>query len=159
MKEIRDILEDKNLPIAIAENINLVYKDSGTVTTKMRSPLLYDFSNRKKHPYSEFPDGLYITKISEKGDSTSIQGDYAISYSKTNIAEIKGDVSVVNYTKKYQLKTSQLYWDQKLHYFFSEKKFTLITPTDSLYGTGFESSENLSNWHIKNNSGNLQVSD
>jgi len=159
IKEIHDILEDKNLPIAIAENINLVYKDSGTITTKMRSPLLYDFSNRKNHPYSEFPKGIYITKIKENSDSTSIKGDYAISFSKTNISEIKGNVEVTNYGKNYKLTTSQLYWDQQLHYFFSEKKFTFITATDTLYGTGFESSENLTNWHVKNNSGSIQVTD
>ena len=159
IKEIHDILEDRNLPIAVAENIHLVFKDSGVIETKMKSPLLYDYSNRKKHPYSEFPQGIYITKIEENDDSTSIQGDYAITYSKTNVSEIKGNVQVVNYAKKYRLNTSQLYWDQKLHYFFSEKKFTLITPSDTLYGAGFESSENLSHWHIKNNSGSLQVSD
>ncbi len=159
IKEIQDILADKNLPIAVAENINLIYKDSGVITTKMRSPVLYDFSNRKKHPYSEFPKGIHITKITSNGDSTSIQGDYAISYTKTNVSEIKGNVKVTNYEKKYTLTTSQLYWDQKLHYFFSEKEFRLITPSDTLYGTGFESSENLTNWHVKNNSGSLQVSD
>ena len=67
IKEVRDFLADKNLPIGVAENINMVYKDSGNITTKMLSPLLYDFSNRKEHPYTEFPEGLHITKIYSGG--------------------------------------------------------------------------------------------
>lgn len=159
IKEVRDYLADKNLPIGKAENINLVYKDSGAVTTKMRSPVLYDFSNRETHPYSEFPKGIHIAKVTKNGDSTTIQGNYSISYSKTEMAEIRGEVIVVNYERKYSLYTSQLFWDQKEHYFLTEKKFTLITPTDTLYGVGFESNEDLTNWHVKNNSGTLQVDD
>jgi len=159
IKEVQDFLADKNLPIGVAENINLVYKDSGQVTTKMRSPLLHDYSNRKEHPYSEFPKGIHITKVTKNGDSTTVKGDYSISYSKTEMAELRGNVVIVNYEKKYSLFTSQLFWDQKEHYFLTEKKFSLITPTDTLYGVGFESSEDLSNWLIKNNSGSLQVND
>lgn len=159
IKKVQDFLADKNLPIGVAENINLVYKDSGEVTTKMISPLVHDFSNRKEHPYSEFPKGIHITKITSNGDSTTVEGDYSINYTKTQMAEIRGNVVVVNYEKKYTLYTSQLFWDQREHYFLTEKKFSLITPTDTLYGVGFESSEDLSNWLIKNNSGTLQVND
>ncbi|HIP47889.1 MAG TPA: LPS export ABC transporter periplasmic protein LptC [Lutibacter sp.] len=157
IKEVRDYLADKNLPIGISKNIYTVYKDSGMVNTIIRSPLVYDYSNREKHPYSEFPDGIFITKIDINKDSTTVKGNYAISYSKTEISEIKGNVVVTNYSKNYTLYTEQLFWDQNQHYFITEKAFTLITPTDTLYGTGFESSENLSNWQAKNNSGSLSV--
>jgi len=157
IKEVRDLLADKNLPIGVAENINMVYKDSGYITTKLISPLLYDFSNRYDHPYSEFPRGLQITKFSGRGDSTVVSGNYAITYTKTEIAELKDSVVVINYGKKYTLLTAQLFWDQKQHYFVTEKAFTLITPSDTIFGVGFESSENLENWHAKNNRGSLMM--
>ena len=159
IKEVRDFLADENLPIGVAENINTVYKDSGQITTKLLSPLLYDYSNRDRHPYSEFPQGLHITKIDENRDSITVDGDYAITYSKTNIAEIRKHVIIVNYTNNYKLKTEQIFWDQNLHYFVTEKPFTLYTPTDTLMGEGFESKENLTQWYVKNNSGVLQVND
>jgi len=159
IKEVRDYLFDKNLPIGVSTSILTVYKDSGRVSTILKSPLVYDFSNREEHPYSEFPKGLFITKYGNNNDSTTVSGDYAISYSKTEIAEIKDNVIVINYAKNYKLYTEQLFWDQKLHYFISEKKFTLITATDTLYGTGFESSEDLNNWQAQNNSGSISVND
>ena len=99
IKEVQDFLADKNLPIGVAKNINLVYKDSGEIVTKMQSPLVLDYSNRKAHPYSEFPKGIYITKFSKEGDSTTISGNYSITYTKTKISEIRDSVVIINYKK------------------------------------------------------------
>jgi LPS export ABC transporter protein LptC len=159
IKEVHDFLSDKNLPIGVSVNINTVYKDSGLISTKLKSPLFKDFSNRTEHPYSEFPEGINITKIERNGDSTNVTGKYAISYTKTEIAEIRDEVVVTNYANKYTLYTPQLFWDQKNHFFITEKKFTLITPSDTLKGVGFESTENLTNWHAKDISGSLHVNE
>ena len=52
-KEVQDFLADKNLPIAVGKNIFHVYKDSGKITSKLITPILRDFTNRKEHPYNE----------------------------------------------------------------------------------------------------------
>jgi len=157
--EVRDFLADKNLPIGAADHISMIYKDSGNITTKMTSPLLLDFSNREEHPYTEFPEGIHITKIYNTGDSLTVDGNYSISYSKTNVSELKEKVVIINHKEKYTLKTSQIFWDQKYHYYITEKPFVFITPTDTLEGEGIEATENLKKWHIKNNSGVLQVNE
>ena len=144
-KEVRDFLAEKNLPIAVAKDAYHVYKDSGRVTSRLITPLLNDFSNRRNHPYKEFPIGIKIVNFENDGrDSITIIGDYALSYSKTLISEIKGNVVVINHTEKSKLETSQLFWDQKNKYFFSEKSFVLTDPTDTIKGIGFESREDLS---------------
>ena len=53
IKEVQDFLAEKNLPIGVAKNINLIHTDSGKIKTNLISPLMYDFSNRKNHPYTE----------------------------------------------------------------------------------------------------------
>ncbi|WP_243739328.1 LPS export ABC transporter periplasmic protein LptC [Flavicella sediminum] len=156
VKEVKDFLADKNLPVGESENVRYVYKDSGKVVTRLNTPLLYDFSNRKEHPYSEYPEGVVIVTIDKTGtDSTTISGDYARSYTKTSISEIIGNVVVYNHTEKTKLETSQLYWDQKINYFFTEKEFKLTLDQDTIYGTGFESKHNLQNWVMKKTSGEL----
>lgn len=143
-KEVRDFLAEKNLPIAIAKNAYHVYKDSGKVTSKLITPLLNDFSNRKDHPYKEFPEGVKIVNFdNNEKDSVTVIGDYALSYSKTLISEIKGNVVVVNHTDRTRLETSQLFWDQKNKYFFTEQDFVLMTRTDTINGIGFESKQDL----------------
>ncbi|MEX6627207.1 LPS export ABC transporter periplasmic protein LptC [Tenacibaculum salmonis] len=157
-KEVRDFLADKNMPVGTAKNIYHIKKDSGKITSKTKAPIFHDFSNRKQHPYTEFPKGIEIISIdkSEK-DSTSITGNYAITYNKTAISEIKGNVVILNYNENTKLETNQLFWDQKEHYFFTEDGFRLTTLQDTINGFGFESKENLTKWIAKDITGNLQA--
>ena len=156
-KEVKDFLADKNLPIGEAFNIVHQHTDSGRIDVKMRAPLMLDFSNRDNHPYTLFPDGIEITTIDISGDSTTIKGDYAKSYKKTEVSEIKNNVVIVNHAQRNKLLTDQIYWDQKTHYFFTEKKFAFYTATDTIYGTGFEATEDLENWWVKNQTGIISI--
>lgn len=157
-QEVRDFLASKNLPIGVAKNAFHVYKDSGRITSKLKTPLQLDFSNRESHPYSEFPKGIEIINFDTNGiDSVTISGNYALSYNKTKVSEIKGNVVVQNHSEGSKLVTSQLFWDQNTHYFFSEKAFTLTTTKDTIYGIGFECLEDLSKHLAKKTTGKLQT--
>ena len=156
-KEIRDLLLQKNMPIGTSKNTHHVHKDSGRISSKTSTPLLLDFSNRKAHPYNEFPKGIKIVSIDKNGkDSTTIQGNYAINYSKTKVSEIRGNVIIINHTENTKLETNQLFWDQKEKYFFTEDGFRLTTVKDTINGFGFESKENLTKWIAKDITGKLE---
>tara|TARA_B110001454_G_scaffold120475_1_gene112473 strand:- start:1291 stop:1887 length:597 start_codon:yes stop_codon:yes gene_type:complete len=155
-QEVRDFLASKNLPIGVAKNAFHVYKDSGRITSKLITPLLHDFSNRKQHPYNEFPKGVKIINFDGK-DSVTVTGNYALSYSKTEISELIGNVVVINHSENSRLVTEQLYWDQNTKYFFSEKAFTLSTLKDTVYGVGFECKEDLSQHLAKKTIGRLET--
>ncbi len=157
-KEVRDFLASKNLPVGKATDAYHVYKDSGKITSKLITPLLRDFSNRKKHPYSDFPEGIKIINFEKNGiDSVTIVGDYAIHYPKTTVSELVGNVEVINHTENTKLLTEQLFWDQKTKYYFSEKPFTLTTSKDTIFGIGFECKEDLSKHLAKKTTGKLQT--
>ncbi len=147
--EVRDLLKDKNRPIGQAKNINHRYKENGIVKNILRSPLLLDYSNRYEHPYQEFPLGVEIVMIKNKKDSTKITGKYAVSYERTGISEIVGNVIIHNYSKKMILETNQLFWDQKKEYVFTEEGFRLTSPRGVIKGYGFESKQNLTEWVAK----------
>ena len=157
-EEVRNFLEEKNLPIGSAKEAFHVYKDSGRITSKLITPLLLDFSNRKKHPYNEFPEGIKIINFSNKGkDSVTIIGNYALSFVKTAVSEIKGNVVVVNHTDKLRLETAQLFWDQKTKYFVSEKAFVMYKENDTITGVGFECKEDLSKHLAKKITGSIET--
>ena len=144
-QKVRDFLADKNLPVGTAKDAYHVYKDSGRITSKLITAVMLDFSNRTAHPYSEFPDGIKIVNFEKNGmDSITITGDYALSYATTSISEITGNVVVVNHTEKSRLETEQLFWDEKTKYFVSEKAFKLTKESDTIFGIGFESKDDLS---------------
>ncbi len=157
LKEVQDFLADKNLPIGVAKNVNLIHTDSGKVTTNLITPLMNDYSNRENHPYTEFPKGLKITTYDKNGDSVVLKADYAITYTKTNISEATKNVSIVNYADNSTLKTSQLFWDGNVHYIYTEKEFTLITQLDTIHGKGIDASEDLSKINMKSIYGTIYV--
>ncbi len=158
-QKVRDFLIDKNLPIGKANNIYHIYKDSGRITSKLISPLMLDFSNRKEHPYSEFPNGIKIINFDNQFDSVTIIGNYALNYSKTSISEIRGNVVVVNHTDNSTLKTEQLFWDEKNNYFISEKSFKLTKENDTIFGVGFESKDDLTKHLAKKTTGKLETTE
>ena len=157
LKEVQDFLAEKNLPIGVAKNIYTIQTDSGLVKTKLISPILHDFSNREDHPYMEFPEGLMVVTYDKNGDSVVLNADYSITYTNTNISEIKNNVNITNYADESKLITDQLFWDANEHYIYTEKKFTLITATDTIHGKGFESNEDLSKLNMKSISGTIYV--
>jgi LPS export ABC transporter protein LptC len=151
--EVRDLFLTKNQPVRVTEGMNHVYKDSGRVTSKLITSLLLDFSNRTDHPYNEFPKDIVLVSYSNRGkDSITIRGDYCITYTKTLISELKGNVVILNHTDKSKLVTDQLYWDQNTDYLFSEEKFTLTSPDNVINGVGFESKKDLSKFLAKQTS-------
>lgn len=159
-QKARDFLADKNLPVGTAKDIYHMYKDSGRITSKLIANKMLDFSNREAHPYSEFPNGIKIINFENKGaDSVTIIGDYAITYSKTSISEIRGNVVVKNHTDKSKLVTEQLFWDEKTKYFVSEKPFTLTKENDTIFGIGFESKDDLSKHLAKKTRGKLETTE
>ena len=60
IKEVQDFLADKNLPVGVAKNVNLIHTDSGRIKSRLITPLLHDYANREMHPYQEFPKGIQI---------------------------------------------------------------------------------------------------
>ena len=157
LKEVEDFLAQKNLPIGIAKNIYLIHTDSGKVKTKLIAPIMNDFSNRKNHPYTEFPNGIVVVTFDEKGDSVTLSADYSINYTITNISEVKNNVKVINHAENSKLNTDQLFWDANEHYIYTEKEFMLITKTDTIYGKGFESNEDLSKLNMKSVHGTIYI--
>lgn len=158
-QEIRDLLADKNLPIGVAKNVTNIYTDSGRVTSTLAAPLLHNYSNRTNHPYTEFPAGVRVVTYDTNKDSVVVTGNYAIIFSKTSISEIKENVVITNHAEQKKLTTSQLFWDQKTKYFYTEKPFTLYTLTDTLHGVGFDAKEDLSQFSAKEGSGIIYINE
>ena len=151
--EVKNLFSTKNLPIGVVKDMFHVYKDSGKISSKLITPLLRDFSNRRNHPYNEFPKGIILISYSNNGlDSITIKGDFCLTYTKTLISELKGNVEIYNHTDKSKLITEQLFWDQNTDYLFSEKKFTLTSPDNVINGIGFESKKDLSKFLAKQTS-------
>ena len=151
IKNVKKLNLKDDAPVAIGKEINLKYTDSGLLTANLITPTLLDFSNFE-FPYREFPDGI-ILYFYQGSKTTTIKADYAIQYQNTNLVDLRKNVSVIT-ADSLVLNATQLYWDQKNQWVFTDLPYT-ITFSDGSYndGIGFDSSEDFTTFISKKNQG------
>lgn len=121
--EIQKLSYSKRFPVGEAENMFLVYTDSGKVKSTLRSPYNKDFSNQQ-FPFTEFPKGIILEFFDEKNNKSVVTSDYAILYNETRLVDLRGNV-VLNTHDGNVLEAPQLYLDQDKEWIFTEGKFKL----------------------------------
>ena len=129
------------MPSGRAENFNLKYTDSGRITSILVSPLMLDYAT-VAFPFTEFPDGMNITFYDKGGKKTFVKSDYAVTYKKTNLIDLQGNVDIRTEDGQI-LTTSQLYYDQTNEWFFTEKKFKFTDPKGVSNGEGIDFSKDF----------------
>ena len=153
--EIKEINNINDLPVGIAENINLVYTDSARVKAILKSPLNKDFTNLK-FPYSEFPNGVKITFFDANKNETFVTSNYAVTYNKTNIVDLVGNV-LIELSDGSVLKTSQLFWDPEQELLFTEQNFTFKNDDYDIKANRLDANRQFTIFNTGKLDGNLTV--
>lgn len=149
-EEIRKSRIKSDAPIAQGTGINLKYTDSGKVTTHLKATRMSDYSNAG-FPYKEFPDGVEVTFIDEEGKENIITSKYAILYDNTDLIDLQDEVTLFT-SDSVTLNASQLYWDQKNNWIFTDKPYRLVTADGSSNdGDLFDSNKDFTNFVSLNN--------
>lgn len=149
--EVKKLNLKDDAPVAVGEQINLKYTDSGKLAANLITPQLLDYSNFN-FPYREFPKGINLY-FYEKNKKTIIQADYAIRFEKTNLVDLRNNVKIIT-ADSIVLTAKQIYWDQKNNWVFTDQEYT-ITFSDGSFnqGSGFDSSEDFTTFLSRKNQG------
>lgn len=154
LKDVQKFNQSSFVPTGEADSINLKYTDSGKIKSILKSPKMLDYSNIK-NPFTEFPIGISVTMFDDNGKTTTIVADYAISYKKTDIIDLQGNVVINSHDGK-KLETSQLYFDQKNEWFFTEKEFKYTDEAGGyLQGPGVDFSKDFKIFNMQKSSGEV----
>lgn len=141
-KDVQKINKSSLSAIGEADTVNLKYTDSGRIKAILIAPKMLDFGNAS-FPYNEFPKGIHVTLYDENQKKSFIESDYAITYKRTDIIDLQGNVKITSEDGKI-LETTQLYYDQKREWFFTEKKCKLtLGPGNEFYTKGFDASRDF----------------
>lgn len=141
-KDVQKINMANFAPVGEADTVNLKYTDSGKVKAILLTPKMLDFANAS-FPYTEFPQGIDVTLFDGNQKKSFVKSDYAIRYKGTNIIDLQGNVTITSDDGKI-LETTQLYYDQKREWFFTEKKCKLtLGPGNIFYTKGFDASRDF----------------
>ncbi|MES2865105.1 MAG: LPS export ABC transporter periplasmic protein LptC [Bacteroidota bacterium] len=154
LKDVQRIYKTSFVPTGEADSINLKYTDSGRVKSIVQSLKMVDYSTAK-NPFVEFPKAVLVTLIDDNGNRTTVVADKAISYKKTEVIDLIGNVKITTFDGKV-LETNQLYFDQKNEWFFTEESFKFKDADGSfLQGVGIDFSKDFKVFNMQNNNGEV----
>ncbi len=136
-KDLSSFLRAADIPISSAIEINTVHTDSGFVSSILNSPKMLNFSNAN-FPYFEFPSDIEVILFDENNNQTKIIADYAISYSNSDLIDLRGNVIVSTHLLD-TLITDQLYYDRVEEWLFTNFDFRYVSSDKDIYGVGFDS--------------------
>ena len=142
LKNVRKLTETSFAPSGSVDSIHLKYTDSGRIKSVLKSPKMLD-----------------LTLFEENGNKSTIVANYAISYKKTKIIDLQGNVIITSYDGK-KLETSQLYYDQKNEWFFTEKPFKYTDEIGGyLEGPGVDFSKDFKVFNMQRSKGEVNSID
>ncbi len=132
-------------------NSTVTSSKNGIVGAVIKYGHMQRFMKRK---VVEFDSGIVVDFYDEQGVHTSKLTSHRGRLDEaTNNIEAIGNVLVVSDTG-ITLKTERLKWDNSIEKIISNNFVTIVTAErDTFYGNGFESDQNLENWHITGFSG------
>ena len=94
----------------------------------------------------------------KKNQETIVTANYAITYNKTHIVDLIGNVIINTYDGSV-LKTSQLYWDPEQEWLFTEKKFTFKSIDYDIVATRLDANRSFTIFNTGELDGQVVVED
>ena len=98
---------------------------------------MLNFSNAA-FPYFKFPNNLELVLIDKNNNKTKIIADYAISYSNSDLIDLRGNVIISTHLMD-TLITDQLYYDRAKEWLFTNYDFRYVSSDKDIFGRGFDS--------------------
>ena len=148
LKQVQKSSRTEFAPTSEAENFVLKHTDSARIKYILKSPLVYDYKNLE-FPFTEFPKGIDLTMYDSNATQSFITSDYAINFEKSEIIDLQGNVKVTSQSGD-RLETTQLYYDRKRNWIFTEKKCKITDSGGVWYCEGFDSKNDLTELEARN---------
>jgi LPS export ABC transporter protein LptC len=149
-------LNEKRIMVERAQNVVSLFSQEGRMKAKLSAPVMLRYE--VDSIYIEFPKTLHVDFYDSTGQKESQLDALYAKYMESSNKVLLRDSVVVASVKGDTLRTSELWWDQNAHKFFTDKLVRLKTVDKTIYGgKGLEAEEDLSLWTIFETTGSLVV--
>lgn len=151
---ITKIQKEYDGPMLELEDVVFYYSDSALVKVKGITPHRMEYANGDQ----EFPEGLYLEFYDDEGKIESTIDANVAFYNKEEDHWLGQEgVVVVEVETGKNLKTEELYWKPTEEKIYTEKFVTITSEDEVLYGKGLEAKQDLSEYTIKNPTGDFHL--
>ena len=156
-KNSKEQLSKKDALVEVAKEVELLYSDSAVVRVKIQGPKLLNHLD-KENPYDEFTEGVKIDFFDALEQPSSVlTGKYALHYPLKNQVIIRDSCVWQSLGSQEKLEAFELIWDENLEKVYSNKLVIITTPTEKIWGYGFETNQDFTRWKINKPQGRLAV--
>jgi hypothetical protein len=156
-KKNKEQISKKDALVEVAKEVQLLYSDSAVVRIKVTGPKLLSHID-KENPYDEFSEGVKMDFFDALQQPSSIlTGKYALRYPLKNQVIIRDSCVWQSLGSQEKLEAFELIWDENLQKVYSNKLVIITTPTEKIWGYGFETNQDFTRWKINKPQGRLAV--
>jgi LPS export ABC transporter protein LptC len=147
LEDIQKIQQQQESGIERADSVTLLYSDSAVVRMAATAPQMLYYLD-PKNPRREFPKGLHVNFFDDQQQpSAQLTARYAEQSDQTQKITLRDSVVIWN-RRDQQLQTEELFCDEREQKIYSNRFVTITTPTYIMYGTGFRSNLDFSDWYL-----------
>jgi hypothetical protein len=155
--EVKDLFDYPDPNIEVVVEPKIVFSDSAKVQARITAPIMHRESSSGVYGKDIFPDGVKAKMYNKDGKISSwLNADYGENRRKTNEIMVERNVLLYN-TEGDTLRAEELIWDQEEHLLHTDKFVRMTSEGQLIYGFGFRSREDFSEWEIKAFKGMVEV--
>lgn len=154
--EMQRKLSKQDLQKERIEEVEMLYSDSAIVRMRIQAPILFNYIETGKEK-KEFAEGLKVDFYNENAIITStLTAQYAIQHQRENRIVIQKKV-VVKSKNGEMLETEELIWNELQKELYTDKAVKISTKDELIYGYGFRSNQEFTEWKISKVNGRFNV--
>ena len=143
---VKEFIVEKDLPIEVIKQADMIHTENGKIKVRIVANKIERFQNQQPGLiFSEHMEVYFYNDSSElqstlMANNASIDEDTKIMLAQNNVILTSND------DKK--LETEELVWDEKQEKIYTDKKVKITTGKEVVYGEGFTSNPDFSQYSI-----------
>lgn len=154
--KVKAMFNETDVDVEVADSVKFTYKEDGFIKAIITSKTVRRYTNTQNK--LEFPNGLLVKFYEQLTLVSVLKADYAQNDEATQTIKVSGNVYMEN-SRNEILETQELIWHTQTKKINTDKSIKIKTPNNIIYGTGFDSDEDFSNYTIRKVNGIVAVDD
>lgn len=156
LKDIKQTSQISEAGVERADSITLYYSDSAIVRMIITAPVMLYYLDTE-NPRRTFPKGIHVDFFDQNKQQTSqLDAKSAEQLERNQEIILRDSVTVWN-IKDQRLQSNELICDERNGKIYSNQTVTITTPSYYMYGTGFRSNMDFTDWYLDTVQGTVQT--
>ncbi|HNE51456.1 MAG TPA: LPS export ABC transporter periplasmic protein LptC [Chitinophagales bacterium] len=154
--KVKAMFNEKDVDVEVADSVKFIYKEGAYTRAIVTGKTVKRYTNTQNKLV--FPGGLLVKFYEQLNLISILKANYAENDDAQQTINVSGNVYMEN-ARNEIIETAQLTWNIRTKKIYTDKSIKIRTPDNIIYGTGFDSDEDFSNYTIRKVNGIVAVDD